>query len=84
MGVGTEHVLPDGRPHRPRGGGKAVQSEAFRRACVASVPEAVKQEYMHREAELKAGLLRAAALQAHEGDMVCGRDGASAQQESAS
>ena len=80
MGLGTEHVLPEGRPRRPRGGGKAVQSDAFRRVCVASVPEAVKQEYVHREAELKAGFLRAAALQAEESDMGCGRDAASAQQ----
>ena len=44
----------------------------------------MKQEYMHREAEPKAGLLRAAALQAEVGDMGCGRDAASAQQYAAS
>ena len=69
MGVGTEHALAEGRPHRRRGGGNAVQSEAFRRACVAAVPEAVKQAYTHREAELKAGLLRAAALACKVSDM---------------
>ena len=32
---------------------KAVQSDEFCRSFVASVPEALTQEYVHREAELK-------------------------------
>ena len=44
----------------------------------------MKQEYMHREADLHADVLRAAALQAEVGDMVRGRDAASAQQHAAS
>ena len=80
MGVGTEHVFPEGRPHRPRGGGVSVRSYAVRRSCAASVPGAVKEEYVPREAELEARLLRAAALQAEVADVGCGRDAASAQQ----
>ena len=40
----------------------------------------MKEEYVHREAELEAGVLRAAALQAEVADVGCGRDAASAQQ----
>ena len=40
----------------------------------------MKEEYAHRGAELKAGMLRAAALQAEVADMGCGRDAARAQQ----